>query len=29
MGAGIAPTDLFIFLPGYRAVTPGQQIGNC
>ena len=28
MGAGIAPTDPFIPLPGYRQITLGQQIGN-
>jgi hypothetical protein len=28
MGAGIAPTDPFIPLPGYKQITLGQQIGN-
>jgi hypothetical protein len=27
MGAGIAPTDPFIPLTGYRQITLGQQIG--
>jgi hypothetical protein len=28
MGAGIAPTDPFIPLPGYKQITLGQQIGK-
>lgn len=28
MDAGVAPTDIFIPLPGYREITRRQQMGN-